>query len=69
MKNLKIQRAIRGFTQFDIFLKAGIAQPRLSLIENGYILPKDEEKLKLAKVLKCQVADIFPENVGAENGN
>ena len=66
MKDLKIQRAIRGFTQFDIFLKAGIAQSRLSLIENGYLIPKDEEKLKLAKVLKCRIEDIFPEN-GGEN--
>ena len=67
MKKLRIQRAIRGFTQFDIFLKAGIPQSRISLIENGYILPKHEEKLKLAKVLKCQVADIFPENGGNKN--
>ncbi len=67
MKKLKIQRAIRGFTQFDIFLKAGIPQSRLSLIENGYIQPKDEEKLKLAKVLKCRITDIFPENGGEKN--
>ena len=67
MKNLKIQRAVKGYTQFDVFLKTGIAQSRLSLIENSYVIPKEDEKLKLAKVLKCQVADIFPDNGGGGN--
>lgn len=67
MKSLKIQRVIKGFTQFDVFLKTGISQPRLSLMENGYVAPKKEEKFKLAKALKCNVADIFPENGGGGN--
>jgi len=64
MKNLKIQRAIRGYTQFDVFLKTGITQSRISLIENGYVLPKEDEKQRLAKALKCRVEDIFPDNGG-----
>ena len=61
---LKIQRAIREVNQLDIFLKTGISQSRLSLIERGYAIPKDEEKQRLAKFLKCKIADIFPENGG-----
>lgn len=64
MRNLKIQRAVIGYTQFDVFLKTGIPQCRMSLIENGYIKPKDEEMRKLAKILKCRIVDIFPENGG-----
>lgn len=64
MKNLKIQRAVKGYTQFDVFLKTGIAQSRLSLIENSYVLPKEDVKQRLAKALNCQIKDIFPDNRG-----
>ena len=69
MKNLKIQRVVRGFTQFDVFLKTGVSQCRLSLMENGYVMPKKAEKCRIAKALGCRVEDIFPDNGGVKNGN
>lgn len=59
---IKIKRVIRGLTQYDLMAETGIPQSRLSLIERGYIIPKDEEKTKLAQCLGCKEKDLFPEN-------
>ena len=41
-------RARKGFNQWDLRLLTGIHQSKISLFESGYILPTDEERLKLA---------------------
>ena len=56
---LREARFFKGFNQYDIALKTGIPQSKISLIERGYIEPRDDEKEKIAKALNCQVADIF----------
>lgn len=64
---LKEARFFKGLNQWDISVKTGIPQSKLSLIERGYIEPREDEKRKIAKVLGCKVAEIFPEN-GDRNG-
>ena len=59
---LKLLRAVRGFSQYDLTLKTGIHQSRISLFENGYTDLKPEERSKLAKALGCKVGDIENSN-------
>ncbi|MBL6978160.1 MAG: helix-turn-helix transcriptional regulator [Desulfobacteraceae bacterium] len=56
--NLKVLRTMRGYTQFDLTLKTGIRQSRISLMENGYIEPKRDEHQKIAKVLGVNGKDL-----------
>ncbi|OPY13842.1 MAG: helix-turn-helix protein [Syntrophus sp. PtaB.Bin138] len=44
-------RAKKGRTQWDLRLLTGIHQVKISLIESGYVLPTDEERMKLAQAL------------------
>jgi len=57
---LREARFFKGLNQWDISVKTGIPQSKLSLIERGYVDPKEEEKKKIAKALGCKVEDIFP---------
>ena len=63
---LREARFFNGLNQWDISVKTGISQSRLSLIERGYVEAKEDEKKKIAKTLGCKVSDIFPEEVGGE---
>jgi transcriptional regulator with XRE-family HTH domain len=56
--NLRILRVLKGFTQYEIAAHTGISQPKISLIERGFIKPKDQEKNALADVLKMDVHEI-----------
>jgi transcriptional regulator with XRE-family HTH domain len=58
---LKKARVLQGITQFKLSLQTSINSTRLSLLENGFIKPRQEEKEILAKVLKVDVKEIFPE--------
>ena len=60
--NLREARFFKNFNQYDISVKTGISQSKLSLIERGYVNPREDEKKKIAKVLGCKVMDIFSEN-------
>jgi len=63
--DLKEARFHRRTSQWDISVKTGIPQSKLSLIENGYVVPKDEEKEKIATALNCSVEEIFPAEIGS----
>ena len=65
---LREARFFKGFNQWDISLKTGISQSKLSLIERGYVNPRDDEKERIADALNCAVADIFPRDERAQNG-
>jgi hypothetical protein len=56
--NLVIARTTRKKTQWDIRRGTGIHQSKLSLIENGYVIPTDNEKVLIARVLGFQVNEI-----------
>ena len=56
-------RALQRVSQYIIALKTGIQQSRISLIENELVVPRDEEKKKIAKALHAGVEDIFPTEI------
>jgi len=51
---LREARFKRGLTQFDLRLRCGIHQSKVSLIERGYIEPTEDEKRRLAKALSVK---------------
>jgi len=49
--DLKEARFKRRMTQFDLRILTGIHQSRISNIERGYIIPRDDEKHKIEDAL------------------
>jgi transcriptional regulator with XRE-family HTH domain len=49
--DLQMTRTIKKQTQWDLGRATGIHQSKISLIENGYIVPNDEERALIAKAL------------------
>jgi transcriptional regulator with XRE-family HTH domain len=62
---LRVLRADRRITQLDLALKAKLSQNRYWRIENGYDEPSDSEKKRIARVLKADVSEAFPEAVAS----
>lgn len=56
-------RVLRRQTQYVLGLQTQIHQSRLSLIERGLILPREDEKKRLAKAFGIRVDDLFPTEV------
>jgi DNA-binding XRE family transcriptional regulator len=57
-------REKRFFAQmsiYDLAQKTGIDPARISLIERGYKVPRDVEKVKIANALGAKVMDVFSE--------
>lgn len=57
-------RRKRFFGELSIYAlgqKTGIDPARISLIERGYKIPREDEKEKIAQALDCQVEEIFPQ--------
>lgn len=61
--SLRMVRLRKGLTQWDVSVKTAIPQTTISLYENGYKVPKDEDRKKLAKALGCKTKEIFPQEV------
>ncbi|MDY6986958.1 MAG: helix-turn-helix transcriptional regulator [Thermodesulfobacteriota bacterium] len=59
MNRMKELRARKRMTQFDLRLKTGIHQSKISLAENGYIQLTSEEKEKIARALNVSVNEIW----------
>lgn len=59
---LKVLRAERRVTQFDLRIKTGINATKISFIENGLIAPTNLEKQKLSRALSVRPEEIFPES-------
>ncbi len=57
MNMYKLRRLRMRLKQYDVSKQTGISQSKLSLIENGYVRPTDEERRKLNKALsiRCKV--------------
>jgi transcriptional regulator with XRE-family HTH domain len=49
--NLKEARFKKNQTQFDLRIKTGISQTKISHFERGYLVPSEDEKARLAKAL------------------
>jgi len=50
-KQIKALRDFRGKNQFDVSIGTGIDRSRLSLMENGYVQPTDEQLAKIKDFL------------------
>ncbi|MBN1546013.1 MAG: helix-turn-helix transcriptional regulator [Syntrophaceae bacterium] len=61
MNNLKEIRFFNNVSQALLALETGIQQARISLIENSLVVPRPDEKQKIAKALRVSIEDIFPE--------
>jgi|KBSSwiStaDraftv2_1062776.scaffolds.fasta_scaffold2057168_2 transcriptional regulator with XRE-family HTH domain len=62
---LKVLRADKNLSQLDLAVKAGIKEYRYWRIENGYVIPTDDERAAIAKALKVTIAEVWPEPVAA----
>jgi transcriptional regulator with XRE-family HTH domain len=56
--DLKTVRTAKRKTQLELWLKTGISQSKISLIESNYIKPTDIERQSIAKALKVGVDEI-----------
>lgn len=56
--NLFEARAKKRVTQWDLRKLVGISQSKVSLIENGFVKPSEEEKTAIAKALGFGASDI-----------
>jgi ribosome-binding protein aMBF1 (putative translation factor) len=56
--NLAEVRFHKKMTQWDLKIRTWINQTKISLIERGYVSPRDEEKQKLAKALGVKADQI-----------
>jgi DNA-binding XRE family transcriptional regulator len=61
MNELRVIRAKKRVSQFQLRLMAGINQSKLSHIENDLVHPSKEEKKKIAKALGVSIKDIWKE--------
>ncbi len=59
-------RVVKRITQFQLRLSTGIHQSKISLIENGLIEPREDEKKKLAHALGTNIENLFPSEGGVE---
>ena len=59
MCNLRKIRFEQRVTQIDLMVKTGIWPSRISLLENGYLQPKPDEKEKLARALGVKIEELF----------
>jgi DNA-binding XRE family transcriptional regulator len=61
MNNLRVARAKRRMTQWQLRVLTGINQTKLSLAENGLVELRQEEKTKIARALGDPVHEIWPQ--------
>ena len=59
MNKLREIRVVKRVTQFQLRLLTGIHQSKISLIENGLVEPREDERKRLAKALHVKVEEIW----------
>lgn len=60
MKNsIKVQRAIHDMTQADLADKIGVSRQTINAMEKNKYVPSTVLSLKIAKLFKIPVEDIF----------
>ena len=60
MKNtIKIERALKSFTQEDLAKKIGVSRQTINAMEAGKYVPSTVLALKIAKCFGKKVEDIF----------
>ena len=59
-RQLRMLRAGAKWTQLQLALKANVNQSRVSLIENGWDDPTEDERRQIAKAFQMSEAEVFP---------
>jgi len=60
MKNeIRVFRAKQKITQDELALKLGVSRQTINAIENNKYFPSLELALKIAKIFKCSVDELF----------
>lgn len=62
MNRLREFREKVGMSQVELARRARVASSNISSIECGRLAAWPKAKRSLARVLKCSVAELFPEN-------
>ena len=57
--NLKVQRAIKNYTQEDLAKIIGVSRQTINAIESNKYVPSTVLSLKIAKTFDTKVEDIF----------
>jgi len=57
--NIKVQRAIHDFTQADLAKKIGVSRQTINAMEKNKYVPSTVLALKIARLFKKPVEDIF----------
>ncbi|WP_420603016.1 helix-turn-helix transcriptional regulator [Flagellimonas sp.] len=57
--NIKVQRAIHNMTQADLAMKIGVSRQTINAIEKNKYVPSTVLSLKIARLFKTPVEDIF----------
>ena len=58
---VRVWRAERHVTQLELARKSGVAPSRISLIENSHTEATERERDRLARALKVDIIEAFPE--------
>lgn len=58
--NLRELRFHRKLSQWDVSVLSGIPQPKISLIERGYITPQDKELKIFSSIFNVNPNEIDP---------
>lgn len=61
MNRLREIRVVKRITQFQLRVSTGIHQSKISMIENGLIEPRDDERRRLAEALGVRTEEVFRE--------
>jgi putative transcriptional regulator len=59
LNNLEILRKSAGLTQQELSISANVSRKSINAIENGIYVPSTVLALRIAKILKCKVEDLF----------
>lgn len=57
--NIRVQRAILNITQADLAERIGVSRQTINAIEVGKYVPSTVLAMKLAKVFKATVEEVF----------
>lgn len=57
--NIRVNRATNKISQEDLAKMVGVSRQTINAIENNKYFPSLELGLKLSKVLKCSVNELF----------
>ncbi len=60
MVKLREIRKSKGLRQYALSNLTGIAQSRISILENNYAIPTENERIRLAQALRVQREELFP---------